>query len=277
VTVRGTSHAALYPEGFRRGAVAARSYSLFGIPVSIDVSCGIATALGTWTIADVILPAAAPGRSLLAYCSGGVAAALLVAMSVVTHELAHATAARRAGLGVRGMALSLFGGTTELMDTPRSASAALRVALAGPVASFTLAVIGAAAHVVMVETDVDPLAAAIPAVAAAANLGFALVNLLPALPLDGGHVVTATAWALTGTAGSGVRVVAATGRTLGAALVALSVVGSASGDAGLAIWLALVGMVVWRDAGPAGPVARHASAERAGAATVSGRRPAAAA
>lgn len=283
MSVPGTSHAAAqYLHAAARGATAARSYTLFGIPVTFDLSCGIATVLGAWTIADVVLPMVAPGRSLLAYCTGGAAASLLVMMSIVGHEFAHATAARRAGVGVRGMALSLFGGATELAEAPRTAGAAIRIAMAGPFASLALAVAGAAAHIVLVETDADPIAAAIPAVAATANLAIAALNLLPALPLDGGHVLSATIWAVTGRAGGGTRVVVAMGRGLALTLLALSIVGSASGDAGLAMWFALIGMVVWRDADSGSPVTRAAAADVPSDAAADGdvsrrRRPAAAA
>jgi Zn-dependent protease len=251
VTVPGATHVATpYIDAVAHGATTSRAFTLFGIPVTFDLSCAVGTVLGAWTVADGVLPVVAPGKTVLAYAAGGAAAALLVAMSVVLHEVAHAAAARRAGVGVRGMTLSLFGGVTELGESPRTARAALRIALAGPVASLALAAIAAAAHVVLVETGAAPLAAAIPAVAAVANLAIASFNAIPALPLDGGHVIAAAIWGLTGRPASGVRVMAALGRLLGLTLLALAIVGSASGDAALALWLALIGLVVWRDAEP---------------------------
>lgn len=227
------------------GAVA-----LFGIPVRFDLSCAFATALGTWTFADVILPAAAPGRSLVAYWTGGAAAALLTMMSIVGHEVGHAIAARRAGIRVRRMALSLFGGVTELVQTPWSPGIAFRIAIAGPLASTAIALAAAVAHVVLVEADADPLTSAILALAAVANVAIAAINLLPGLPLDGGHVVAAALWRFTGRPADAGRSAATLGRLLGLAMIAVAIIGSASGDAGLALWLALFGIAIWSGAEP---------------------------
>jgi Zn-dependent protease len=226
------------------------AFALFGIPVRFDLSCAFATALGTWTFAGVILPAAAPGRSLLAYWTGGAAAALLTMMSIVGHEVGHAIAARRAGIRVRRMALSLFGGVTELVQTPWTPGVAFRIAIAGPLASTVLAVAAAIGHVVLVEADADPLTSAILALAAVANVAIAAINLLPGLPLDGGHVVAAALWRFTGQPADAGRSAATLGRLLGLGMIAIAIIASASGDAGLALWLVLFGVVIWRGAEP---------------------------
>lgn len=241
---------------------AAGAATLFGIPVRFDLSCAFATALGAWTFADVVLPAVAPGRSALAYWTGGVAAALLALMSIVAHELGHALAARRAGIGIRRMALSLFGGLTELVESPRSPGVAFRIAVAGPVASGVLAIVAAATHVILVEADADPIAAVIPALAAVANLAIAAINLLPGLPLDGGYALAAALWRVTGRATDGARVAAALGRVVGFVLIGLAVLGSASGDAGLALWIALFGIVIWHGAGRASAASRTPALDR---------------
>ena len=251
---RLTARAATLAHGFTlRGATRSTSvaYTLFGIPVTFDLSFAFVAALATWTFADVVLPSVAPGRSAPAYWTGAGAGTLLALMSIVVHELGHAIVARRVGLGVRGMALSLFGGATELSGAPRTPGAAFVIAAAGPIASLVLAVASAIAHVVLVESDADPLAAAIPALAAIANLAIAALNLLPGLPLDGGQVLSATVWRITGRRADGVRVASAAGRGLAVLIGALSVIGSASGDAGLALWFALIAMVMWAHASDA--------------------------
>lgn len=248
---RLTARAATLAHGFNlRSATRSTSvaYTLFGIPVTFDLSCAFVAALTTWTFADVVLPAAAPGRSAVAYWTGAAAATLLALMSIVVHELGHAVAARRIGLGVRGMALSIFGGATELSGAPRTPGAAFVIAAAGPIASVALAVVAAIAHVVLVESHADPLAAAIPALAAVANLAIAALNLLPGLPLDGGQVLSATVWRITGRSADGVRVAGAAGRGLAMLLGFVSLIASASGDAGLAIWFGVIAIVIWSHA-----------------------------
>lgn len=251
MSTRLTTRAATLAHGFNlRSATRSTSvaYTLFGIPVTFNLSCAVLAALATWTFADVVLPAAAPGRSALAYWTGAGAATLLALMSIVVHELGHAAVARRTGLGVRRMSLSLLGGTTELSGAPRTPAAAFVVAAAGPVASLGLAVAAAVTHVVLVEMNADPLTAAIPALAAVANLAIAALNLLPGLPLDGGQVLSATVWRITGRTAAGVRVASAAGRTLAMLIGALSVIASASGDAGVAIWFGVIAIVMWSHA-----------------------------
>ena len=258
-----------YLEAVAHHARASHSCTVRGIPLAVDLSCVMATVLGGWTIADAVLPPAVPDRAGLAYAAGGAVAALLVVVSIVVHELAHATAARRARLGVRGMAVSIFGGATDLVRAPLTPGVAFRIAMAGPCANVLVAVIGAAVHVVLVETGADPLVAVVPAVVAAANAWIALVNLVPALPFDGGHVVMAIGWAVTGRGDHAHRVAASMGRALGLVVLGVAIVASASGDAALAVWLGLIGLVVWRDATPARsetPVADVVSRRRSAAA-----------
>jgi Zn-dependent protease len=249
----------------------AGAVTLFGIPVRFDLSCAFATALGTWTFADAILPAAAPGRSALAYWTGGAAAALLTMMSIVGHEVGHAIAARRAGIRVRRMVLSLFGGVTELVQTPWTPGIAFRIAIAGPVASTALGLVAAIAHVVLVEADANPLTSAIVALTAVANLAIAAINFLPGLPLDGGHVVAAALWRLTGRPLDAGRAAATLGRLLGLVMIAVAIIGSASGESGLALWLVLFGLTMWSGAEPPAYATRPARAPGAARATTPSR------
>ncbi len=109
-----------------------------------------------------------------------------VAASVLLHEAAHALAARAAGVRVRELLLTPFGGALRIdgLWGYRPGQIAL-VALAGPVASL------------LVMTSAAALAywgAASPRVAGEwvrVNLLLAAFNLMPALPLDGGRVLAA--------------------------------------------------------------------------------------
>jgi Zn-dependent protease len=225
----------------RRG----RPLALFGIPVTLDLSWPFAFALAAWTVADSVLPAAVPGRAMAAYVSAGVVVATLVLLSLAMHEAAHGMAARRAGVVVAGVSLSMLGGATVLGDTPRTPGAAFRIAAAGPLASLGCAVAAALVHVVLVETGGNPLAIAGAAMIAMANGMVAVINLLPGRPLDGGHILEAAVWKLTGHPARGARLASAAGRTIGALAVLVAFVASASGDVATALWSGLLGLVIW--------------------------------
>jgi CBS domain-containing protein len=72
------------------------------------------------------------------------------------------------------------------------------------------------------------------------NLGVAIFNLLPGFPLDGGRLLRAVLWRLTGNILTATRWAAAVGRVIGYGLMAFALVGVVMGNFGL-IWLALVG------------------------------------
>lgn len=225
----------------RRG----RPVALFGVPITLDISWPFAFALATWTFADSVLPAAAPGRGLAAYTSGGIVVAALLLLSVALHEAAHGMAARQVGVGITGVSLSMLGGATTLRDVPRTPGAAFRIAAAGPLASLVCAFVAAIAHVVLVEMNADPLSIAAAAVVAMANLVVALINLLPGRPLDGGYMLEAAVWKVTGRPARAAQLAATAGRTIGGIAIAIALIASASGDVAAALWLGLLGLVIW--------------------------------
>jgi Zn-dependent protease len=242
-TLSSSSHAAGARVALarRRG----RPLALFGIPITLDISWPFAFALAAWTFADSVLPAAAPGRGLASYTSAGIVVAALLLLSLALHEAAHGIAARRAGVGVVGVSLSMLGGATTLREVPRTPGAAFRIAVAGPLASLVCALVAAIVHVVLVETEGDPLSIAAAAVIGMANLVVAVVNLLPGRPLDGGHILEAVVWKLTGRPARAAQLAVSAGRTLGFVTIGIALIASASGDAASALWAGLLGLVIW--------------------------------
>jgi Zn-dependent protease len=104
-------------------------------------------------------------------------------MSVVLHELGHALAARRYGIGTAHITLYPFGGVAAIESMPEDPDQEIVIALAGPAVNFVLA---AAAGWLYLGTD-HPLAMAY----VVTNLGMGVFNLLPAFPMDGGRVLRA--------------------------------------------------------------------------------------
>jgi Zn-dependent protease len=221
--------------------------ALFGVPLHLDVSWVFGLGLATWTFADTVLPLEAPERATAVYIAAGALTALLIFGSLAVHEGGHWLLARRAGLPVSSLTLSLVGGSLELAMPPRSAATEFRVALGGPVGSLTAATVAALVHLVLVEAGADPLLTAVAGVVAVANLAVAVLNLLPALPLDGGHILRAVIWAVTRDEAKATGVALGAGRVLGIVLVLLAVVASASGDAAAAVWSGALGLTIHQD------------------------------
>jgi Zn-dependent protease len=119
-------------------------------------------------------------------------AALLCVVSLYAHELAHALVARRFGIPVRTISLFLLGGMAHITRESPTPRAEFLIALAGPLTSL---LIGTSAGVVSwLLWRVAPPLAALGLWLALMNIPLAILNLVPAYPLDGGRVLRAVLW-----------------------------------------------------------------------------------
>ena len=141
--------------------------TLFGFPIRLHLSF-LLLLLAVW------------------FWSGGLAGVLLVlivACSVLVHELGHALVARHLGVPVAGIGLHVFGGAAQMVGLPRRPGDEIAIAAAGPAVSFALAGLG---HGMALLTGVRLLG-----LCGWVNLVLAVFNLLPAFPSDGGRILRA--------------------------------------------------------------------------------------
>ena len=154
-------------------------------------------------------------------------AAVLFFGSVLLHEAAHAVMARSLDLPVSGITLVFWGGATE---TKASAK--------GPLGEFLVAFVGPATTLVLAgafwvgETLTNGLVAVTMASLAELSLIFAAFNALPGFPLDGGRMLLATVWGITGSRRTAMRVAGYGGIAVGALLGGAAVWMIADGDVG---------------------------------------------
>ena len=148
--------------------------------------------------------------------------ALLLAMSVLAHELGHCAVSRGLGLPVRRVTLALLVGSSEIEREPQTPAREYLVAVAGPLVSLLLAATGVALLPLLDDGTVVYL---LMSELALANGIVAVFNLLPGLPLDGGRVLRAAVWRLSGDKLVATRYAAFAGR--GLAVVVLVAVGVA--------------------------------------------------
>ncbi|MFI8243650.1 site-2 protease family protein [Streptomyces sp. NPDC085866] len=223
-----------------RGSI--RIGSVWGVAVRAHWSVPLTMLLFAYGLADRTLPAYTPGLASVAYATAGVVGALLLLVSLVVHEGAHALMARRAGVPVRDMTLWALGGMTR-MDRPTTARTAFAVAVSGPLASLLLggAAIGAAAGV---HTTLGwRLPVAVLGWLGATNVLLGVFNLLPAAPLDGGRVLQAALWWRTGDRERAQRAAGRSGQIIGIALAVVGWLTLARGVTG-GLWLMIVALFV---------------------------------
>jgi Zn-dependent protease/CBS domain-containing protein len=172
---------------------------IFGIPLIIDYSWPPVAALHIWVVSRFWLIAEVQPPLPLWHnlIIGSVITALFFA-SVLIHELSHAFVARMEGIRIQDIQLHIFGGWARLIGEPSTPMAELRIAVAGPVSSFLLAVFFwlwlFAVEGLTGGSAWAQAAGAAFLYLAAANLFLAVFNLLPGLPLDGGRALRAILW-----------------------------------------------------------------------------------
>ena len=109
------------------------------------------------------------------------------------HELSHSFVARRRGFVVRDIVLLPIGGASEISGLPGAPPDELAIAIAGPLASVTLA-LALALIGYMTGAHLWPptlFSGALLSRLMWVNFLLAGFNLLPAIPMDGGRVLRA--------------------------------------------------------------------------------------
>jgi len=218
--------------------------NLFGIPFYINPSWFLVLALVTWNDGSW-LSYQFPQLGPLAWVLGLVTALLLFA-SVLAHELGHSWVALRQGTEVKSITLFIFGGLASLGEESKTPGESFRVAIAGPLVSlFLFGVL----HAIGTFSGITGPLAAMVALLSYVNLALAVFNMIPGLPLDGGNVLKAIVWKITGKPYRGLAFASRVGQVFGwlgiglglASTLGLTNIGS--------VWTLLVGFFLLQNAG----------------------------
>jgi Zn-dependent protease/CBS domain-containing protein len=146
----------------------------------------------------------------------GLAFAVLLYLSVLLHEGAHAAMARHYGFPVRSITIHFLGGFTAIEGEARTARQEFLIAVVGPLASLAVAL---GAWLVSRVVPDGLLALAVTGLVGA-NFVVGLLNLIPGLPLDGGRVLKALVWGVSGNVHRGTVIAAWAGRVVAVAALA---------------------------------------------------------
>ncbi|MBE9177603.1 site-2 protease family protein [Oculatella sp. LEGE 06141] len=219
--------------------------NLFGIPFFINPSWFLVLGLVTWSYGSGI-------ATEFPYLGGvtpwvlGLATALLLFASVLAHELGHSFVALRQGIAVNSITLFIFGGLASLGEESKTPGESFRVAIAGPLVSFVL--FGVFSAINLFAGLSGPIAG-IVGLLAYINLALGVFNLLPGLPLDGGNVLKAIVWKITGKPYRGVAFASRAGQVLGWIAVVMGVLAVLGISNIGSIWTLLIGWFLLQNAG----------------------------
>jgi len=169
-----------------------------------------------------------------------IATSLLFFASILLHELAHSFVALAKGIPVRAITLFVFGGVAQIGREPDRPLTEFQIAIAGPIASALLAV--GFWFVSHLAGDQFEHVAALGGWLASINLMLAVFNLVPGFPLDGGRVLRAVLWHVTGSFAKATRIAARSGQIIGYGLIVGGIwTGLVTGNWFSGLWLAFIG------------------------------------
>lgn len=229
------------------GPASVRLGTIAGAPVRLSWSWLLIAAVITLAFGPQI-QRALPAIGSVAY---GVALgyAVLLALSVLVHEAAHALTGRAFGQRTEEIALTLWGGHTQFRSPSARPLDTVLTAMAGPAANLVLAGLAHLAARAVADPSVPAL---LLEVTVWANLLLAAFNALPGTPLDGGRMVESAVWAATGSRARGVEAAGWAGRVVAvgvlAAVLGPPTLAGRAPDLFVVLLVAWVALTLWRGA-----------------------------
>jgi Zn-dependent protease len=254
----------------RTGTPGWRIGSISGVPVYLGRSWVLVAllmlALFGPTVARVV-----PDLGAGAYAVALVFALLLL-VSVLVHEAAHALVAQRVGFGVSRIVADFWGGHTAHDGAGGTPGRSAAVAVVGPLSNGVLAVLGWWLFSVLASqppgmqpgdlggSTTSAVLFLLAYAFAWANTFVAVFNLVPGLPLDGGFLLEALVWKVSGNRHLGTMVAGWAGRLLVVLVVLYAIFPVLQGEQvslTRVLWAFIIGAFLWQGASQAVTIGRH--------------------
>jgi Zn-dependent protease/CBS domain-containing protein len=166
---------------------------VMGIPIYVSWTWFLIFVLITVTLATQF-STEHPGWTPAQHWAVGIITSLLFFGSVLFHELGHSAVALRYKIRVVSITLFIFGGMARIAKEAERPMQEFNIAVAGPAASFLLA---AVFFVIALPFSPNSMTEVTCLYLAEINALLGLFNLVPGMPLDGGRILRAIAWART--------------------------------------------------------------------------------
>ena len=178
--------------------------------------------------------------------------ALLFFAALLAHEMSHALVARSRGISTRSITLFALGGVASIEQEPRDPKTEFWVGIIGPISS---AVIGTVCLGIAWTAGWIPGATpGTPVQAMLVWLGYinlllAAFNMIPGFPLDGGRILRAVIWWITGNGARSTRLAARIGQFVALCFIAVGIFRFFGGEGFGGLWIAFIGWFLMQAAG----------------------------
>jgi Zn-dependent protease/predicted transcriptional regulator len=216
---------------------------IFGVEIGLHYSWLFIALLIAFSLAGHF-GAAHPNWGMGVIWSMAVITALLFFAAIIAHELSHAIVAIWRGLPVRSITLFALGGVAQLEKDAEDATTEFLVSIVGPITSaaigFVCLMLAWLLGWTRTAEPTTPLMAMLVWLGYI-NLGLAIFNMLPGFPMDGGRVLRAIVWRLTGSAQRATRVAALSGQFVAIAFISFGIFRFFGGAVLGGLWMAFIG------------------------------------
>ena len=210
---------------------------IFGIPIYLHASWFIVFLLITPSLSTSFSQQNA-NWTPTQYWGAGILTSILFFTCVILHELGHSVIALHYKIPVVSITLFIFGGLARIGREPEKPHQEFNIAIAGPIVSGVLAAIFWGATQVFPSNE---LGVAMAGWLFRINLSLAIFNLAPGFPLDGGRILRAAAWAITGNFSKATRIASRSGKMVAYAIIMIGAWFAIHGDLVSGVWLAFIG------------------------------------
>jgi len=216
---------------------------LFGVQIGVHYSWVIIALLITVSLAQHFY-SNNPSWTTGAVWAAAVITGVLFFAGIIAHELAHALVAVRRGLPVRSITLFALGGLAHMEKDAPDATTEFWVGISGPLTSVGIGIVCLLLALAMGWAP--PVQPPTPAMAVAVWLGYinlvlAAFNMIPGFPLDGGRVLRAIVWWITGSMQRATRIASGIGQLVALGFILLGIVRFFVGAEFGGLWMALIG------------------------------------
>jgi len=179
------------------------------------------------------------------WIAGFITAAIIFAC-LLAHELSHSYIAKRSGISINRITLFIFGGVAEMSEDVPNANVELKMAIAGPLMTFFLAGLFFGLYGLAYYSGAGPALAAPLFFVGLFNVLVGVFNLLPGFPLDGGRVLRAILWKVTGDLRRATRVASIGGQVVAVGLAAAGLISSLTPPYYGGFWLIIIGVFLFQ-------------------------------
>ena len=169
---------------------------------------------------------------------------LLFFVSILLHELSHAAVARLRGIPVRGITLFALGGVAQIEKDAADAKSEFWMGIVGPITSVVIGVVCLVLALLLgwnLSAEPNSPPAAMFMWLGYINIALGIFNLIPGFPLDGGRVLRAVVWWVTGDANRATRVASRVGQFVAVGFILLGILRFFSGAGFGGLWIAFIG------------------------------------